>query len=104
MATINHLTLNTGNVRTSQSDEISKEIYFVLSKIKKDAAAGKEVDILDGVTMELKAEEDCYIATLYIVDKGNKIPILLTAGTKKNNKVAYITENVTLLLKRFNVP
>lgn len=52
MHTINHYTLNTGNLRVSYPEEVNKDLFFFLKKYINRAKRGK-TQLLDGTYAHL---------------------------------------------------
>ena len=93
MHTINHYTLNTGNLRVSYPEEVNKDLFFILKKYINKAKRGK-TQLLDGTYMYIIEEEDCYVCTLYGKRGNDFVPIISTSGTKDESARTYVWEQM----------
>lgn len=82
MKYLNHYTVNTTHNRKSYAEEVDKKIYLILKSMINKALNGEKVDIMDGVSITLTAEEECYVATFWLSDN---TPILITFGAKSQD-------------------
>lgn len=96
--TINHYTLNTGNMRESSSSEINKDIYFRLKSIINRAKRGK-TELLDNTYIEISEDDYGYICDLYGRRGKEYVPILSTAGTKIESGRKYIWDSMETIAK-----
>lgn len=94
--TINHYTLNTGNMVESYVQDTDREIYFTMKKII-NRAKRKETELIDGTYIKIVEEPRGYICTLYGKRGRNYIPILSTAGTKSPDGRNYIWKEMEYL-------
>lgn len=98
MHTINHYTLNTGNLRVSYPEEVNKDLFFFLKKYINRAKRGK-TQLLDGTYMYIIEEEDCYVCTLYGKRGNDFVPIISTSGTKDESARTYVWEQMEHMAK-----
>jgi len=96
MQYINHVTLNTGHTRKSYPNEVNRDIYFILNRVKNDAF-NQGAKIFDKYTLKGTKLEYGAIFTLY---GKNDIPILTTASTRKKDQELWnlLHETATLPL------
>lgn len=80
---INHVTLNTGHIRKSYPNEVSKDIYFILRRLSKEMLSENGAEIIDGYRAVAKyAEGHGLLITLYTKDN---VPILTSAFVKETD-------------------
>lgn len=91
MESINHITLNTGNMTQITENSVDKDMLFTMKRIRHDALKENGADIIDGTIFKMTEEDDAYVGTLYY----NNMPLLVTAGTKDRDMEFWktITEN-----------
>ena len=78
---IRHCTLNSGHMRISYADEVSKDIYFVLKGIV-DKAKNEETELIDNTYIYIRENKAGYICSLLLKTENGFVPIMHTAGTK----------------------
>lgn len=84
MKYMNHITLNTMDVRKTYPSEIDKDIYFILKGIVSEAKKNEYVEILDDTYLSLTIEsKDIYAATLLYK---KQFPVLTSYGVRKKRK------------------
>ncbi|GGN67668.1 hypothetical protein [Oceanobacillus indicireducens] len=84
MKYLNHITLNSGDLRKSYSDEVDKETFFVLNRIysesfSENGATFDDFHILKGTKLANGA-----IFTLLRKHEGGLVPILTTTALKRD--------------------
>lgn len=89
MITLNQYTINTGHLLESTVTDTDKEIYFTMRSVI-ERAKKERIKFLDDTFLEITEEPLGYVATLYGLYQDNLLPILSTAGTKKEEARFYI--------------
>lgn len=84
---IKHLTFNSGELRISKPEEVSKDMYPILSDIVKNAKTPEGGEVMDGTFLKMTVKGSAYVATLF--GSGN-IPILITTGIKHKLDANYV--------------
>lgn len=81
---INHVTYNSMNLNKTVPDDIDKKIYFILRNIVEESRKNTYAYVFDELAIQITEEDDIYVATIYYVYDGNKIPVVITYGSKSN--------------------
>lgn len=81
---INHVTYNSMDLSKSVPDDIDKKIYFILRNIVEESRKNTYAYVLDELAVQITEEDDIYVATIYYVYDGNKIPVVITYGSKSD--------------------
>lgn len=98
MEYINHVTLNTMDVRKTYPSEVNKDIYFILKRIVDEAKKNKYVEVLDDTYLSLTIEnQDIYAATLL---HEKQFPVLTSYGVRKKEDMDYVWDVATGLYKK----
>lgn len=95
---IRHCTLNSGHMRISYSNEVSKDIYFVLKGIV-DKAKIEETELIDNTYIRIYEKENRYICSLLLKTENRFVPIMHTAGTKKSESRFSLWEAMQEVIK-----
>lgn len=82
---INYIMVNTKQFSESYAKEIPKNLYFVLNDIVKSANVGT-YELISNIQLELSIKNGMYIATLFVLERGFRVLILVTGGTSYNAK------------------
>ncbi|GED65609.1 hypothetical protein [Lysinibacillus fusiformis] len=78
MNNINHITLNSGHIRKTNSNEVSKDLYFTLNRIYKDSFEEIGTELFDGYTVKSTFKEIHGVITTIFDTNG--IPVFTTAS------------------------
>lgn len=98
MEYINHITLNTMDVRKTYPSEVNKDIYFILKRIVAEAKKNKYVEVLDDTYLSLTIEnQDIYAATLL---HEKQFPVLTSYVVRKKEDMDYVWDVATGLYKK----
>lgn len=98
MKYMNHITLNTMDVRKTYPSEIDKDIYFILKGIVSESKKNEYVEILDDIYLSLTIEsKDIYAATLLYK---KQFPVLTSYGVRKKEDMDYVWDVATGLYKK----
>lgn len=80
---ITHITMNSGHVRTTKPDEISKDLYFIFRKLFKKSLT-EQTEVFEGYTMKsTQALPAGTLITLYGKTPAGPAPII-TVGITDN--------------------
>lgn len=82
MEYINHITLNTGQVRKSYANEIDKGLYFTLNRVLKEAITSEGATLFEKYTVKTTKVGPSAITTVYGPES---MPILTTACSKNDD-------------------
>lgn len=85
MKIINHITLNSGQIRQSSVQEINKELYFKLKSLLSDAQKPAGAIIEGNYTLSTSLFKGGAISTLYGRKGLDKLPILTTTCCLKDD-------------------
>ncbi|MDF9296083.1 hypothetical protein [Geobacillus stearothermophilus] len=80
---INHVTLNTGHIRKSKSDEVDKGLYFVLHRLTKEIFSPNGASVVDGYIAKGTRDDDG--DALITVFSMEGAPIVTIGMTKRKN-------------------
>lgn len=87
---INHVTYNSMDINKTVPDDIDKKIYFILRNIVEESRKNTYAYVFDELAIQITEEDDIYVATIYYVYDGNKIPVVITYGSKSDQGVKKI--------------
>lgn len=98
MEYINHITMNTMDMRKTYPNEVNKDIYFILKRLVNEAKENEYVEVLDDTYLSLTIEnKDVYAATLLYK---RKFPVLTSYGVRKKEDMNYVWGVATELYKK----
>ena len=82
---INHVTYNSMDLNKTVPDDVDKKLYFILRNIVEESRKNAYVYPLDELAVQITEEDDIYVATIYYVYEENKIPVVITYGSKSDH-------------------